>query len=372
MNKLTELINNKLNPFANWILIHLREKKEDLILFQPFLSSQRRSLFLIPVKIILILLFLTSGTFSLAKPQLSKSFRPQWLETLFQYENYYSTSNYNTSGQAVNLPSSGSFWASSEFDFSSRYVFSHRLAATGGLNFVNTQANQATITRYNGGLQTLRGGIEYKVPASFADFVIEGVVQSSLYKPDEASQKPLYGDGAHAMGGNFWMLQKFDAFYWHWKAGLLFRSDGLSGLFPYQVGFHWRTGSWTLSSLLDGAWSLTADTIGDTKRNNFLRRSNAGSMIYRSANPNSNKAYLQFKYDVTNQFGFNGGIGSTLFGRNSSNGASIFVGIDIHWQPIAITTGKAPFKNAVPSKSTNTGSDDDDDSNDSDDTPFAL
>lgn len=338
--------------------------------FPSLISPERSPLFLILPRIILTLLFSIPGTFSLANPQLSKSFRPQWLETLFQYENYYSTSNYNNTGQAVNLPSSGGFWVASEFDFSTRYAFSHRLAATGELNFVNAQANQATITRYNSGLQTLKGGIEYKIPASFADFVIEGVAQFSLYKPDEASQNPLYGDGAHAMGGNFWMLQKFDAFYWHWKAGLLFRSDGLSGLFPYQVGFHWKTGSWTLSTLLEGAWSLTADTVGDTRRNNFLRRRNAGSMVYRSANPNSNKMYLQFKYDATNQFGFNGGIGSTLFGRNSSNGTSYFVGVDIHWQPIAITSGKAPFKNAVPSKSTNTN--DDQHLNDSESIPFAL
>lgn len=341
-----------------------------MILFTLPLTKKRPSLLLIPIKIMISLLFLGSGSPLFAKPQLSKSFRPQWLETLFLYENYSSTSNYNTAGQAVGLPSSGSFWASSVFDFSSRYVFSHRLAATGGLNLVNTQANQATITRYNSGFQTLRGGLEYKIPATFADFIIEGVMLASLYKPNEASQKPLYGDGAHALGGNLWMLQKFNAIYWHWKAGLLFRSDGLSGLFPYQVGLHWRTGSWTLSTLLDGAWSLTADTVGDTKRNNFLRRSNAGSMIYRSANPNTNILNLQFKYDVTNQFGFNGGISSTLFGRNSSNGTSYFVGVDIHWQPIAITSGKAPFKNTVPSKSSTY--DDNDITENSNSTPFAL
>lgn len=318
------------------------------------------------------LLVVIGSSVVLAKPQLSKSFRPHWLETLFLYENYYSTSNYNTAGQAVALPSSGSFWASSGFDFSSRYVFSHRLAATGGFNLINTQANQATITRYNSGFQSLRGGLEYKIPATFADFIIEGVIQPSLYKPNEASQKPLYGDGAHSMGGNFWMLQKFNAIYWHWKAGLLFRSDGLSGLFPYQVGLHWHSSgsSWTLSTLLEGAWSLTADTAGDTNRNNFLRRSNAGSMIYRSANPNTNALNLQFKYEVTNQFGFNGGMSTTLFGRNSSNGTSYFVGVDIHWQPIAITSGKAPFKNAVPSKSS-TYDESDDNTESSDSTPFA-
>lgn len=344
-----------------------------MILLPSLLTRKGPLLFFTPIKVVMILLFLGSGSPLIAKPQLSKSFRPQWLETLFLYENYFSTSNYNTSGQAVSLPSSGSFWASSTFDFSSRYVFSHRLAATGGLNFINTQANQATITRYNGGFQTLKGGLEYKIPATFADFIIEGVLQASLYKPNESSQNPLYGDGAHAMGGNFWMLQRFGAFYWHGKAGLLFRSEGLSGLFPYQVGLHWRTKAWTLSSLLDGAWSLTADTVGDTKRNNFLRRSNAGSMIYRSANPNTNILNLQFKYDVTNQFGFNGGISSTLFGRNSSNGTSYFVGVDIHWQPISITSGKAPFKNAVPSKSsTYDNIDDGDNMENSDSTPFAL
>ena len=321
------------------------------------------------VIVIYLISYLVIYPVAKAKPQLSKSFRPYWVETLFQFENYYSTGNYNTSGKAVNLPSSNSFWASTGFDFAGRYVFSHRLAATTSLNHISAQANQATITRYNSGFQTLKGGIEYKIPTSYADYVAEGVIQLSLYKPNENTDLPLYGDGAQALGGNFSILQKFNALYWHGKAGLLFRSDGLSSLFPYQIGLHWKINSWTFSSVLEGAWSISPDTIGDTKRTNYLRRSNAGSMIYRSANPNSNFLDFQLKYDVTNQFGFNGGIGSSLFGRNSSNGNRYYVGIDIHWQPILTPSSKTPLKNTMPSMSSDH---DEGDLDNTESTPFSL
>jgi len=288
---------------------------------------------------------------SLAKPQLSKAFRPQWFETLVSYENYFSVSNYSSSGHSVALPSSGSFWSSSGFDFSSRYAFSYRLAATAGLNYITAQASQANVTRFNGGMQTLKGGVEYKIPTSYADFVAEGVVHASLYQPNENSTRPLYGDGAQVIGGHFWMLQRVGQLFWHGRAGLLFRSDGLSSLLPYQLGLHWRPGSWTFSSILEGSWSLLSDTAGDTQRNNYLRRSNVGSMIYRSANPITHSLDLQIKYDITQQFGFLGGMGMSLWGRNSSEGSRYFFAMDIHWPPVSIITNKNPLKNTLPSKS---------------------
>ncbi len=306
------------------------------------------------VKLILLspffIVFLVSPL--LAKPQLSKSFRPQWGETLLQFESYHSTANYDKTGKVAPLPSAGGFWASTGFDFAGRYVFSHRLAATTGLSFVNSQANQASTTRYNEGVQNFRGSIEYKIPSTFADFIAEGHFQLSLYKPNEAILKPLYGDGAHEGGGSFWILQKFGAFYWHGKAGLLFRSDGLSSHLPHQVGLHWRFSPWTLSSVLDGTIPISADTMGENQRHSYLQRSNAGSWMYRSANPTRYFLDFQMKYEVTNQFGFNGGWGTSILGKNSSHGTRFFIGIDIYWPPTATINNKSPLKNTLlPSKS---------------------
>lgn len=296
-----------------------------------------------------------------AKPQLSKSFRPFSAESLIQYSSYHSVANYNFLSQYESLSGTRSFWNSTGFDASGRYVFSSDYALNLNLNYNQVEANVGERTKYNSSLQTIKFGLEKKLSSTFADFILEGVGQLSLFKVNESSTRPLVGDGAHGLGGNIWVLQRvWSTIYWHAKAGLLFRSDNLSSLSPYQFGLHGQIGTLTLSSIIDGYFSIISDSTNISKRTTYLNKSNVGSLQYRSYNPNSLSLDLQAQWQVTDQFGLNGGFGRTLYGVNSSHGSQFFVGVDFHWQTSPRFKNANPFKNTLPSKSSNIPDSDED------------
>lgn len=299
------------------------------------------------MKKLLVILILSPLTLS-AKPRLGKFFRPWWSETILQYDVFHSVGNYDANGNSQSLPSSNSFWETTNFDFAGRYVFSSNWAMTTGLNYVNAQTFITNISNTNGGIQTIHGGIEYKFDIDGFDLGVEGVGLFTPYSVDLNSTKPIYGDGAQAFGGNLWMQQRFDSFYWHAKAGYLYRSEGLSSLLPYELGLHWRLGSLAIGAIAEGAWSLTADVETDLTRTSFLNRSSAGSLHFRSANPNSNMLDLQAKWNVTNQFALVAGGGTTLMGKNSSHGNHVFLAVDILWQVFTNEVEPSPLKNIAP------------------------
>lgn len=282
-----------------------------------------------------------------AKPQLSKTFRPWWTESLIQYDTFHSIGNYNSNGSLESLPSANSFWETTTLDYSGRYVFSPSFAMTAGINHVQTQANVSTTTKNNEGVQTLRGGIEYQLNTSLIDFVIEGVGNLSVYQVEASSTKPVYGDGAHSFGGNIWIVKKLGNLQWYGKAGYLYRTEGLSSLIPYQAGLNWRFGSWVLGAAAEGSWSVGQDSETESARKTFLNRTSVGSFNYRSYRPNTNVLDFQAKWNVTNQFGLIGGLGSTFLGRNTSDGSHFFVGLDIHWQVYQQPTENTPLRNAI-------------------------
>jgi hypothetical protein len=289
--------------------------------------------------------------FSSAKTQTIKAFRPWWSESLFQYETFHSIGNYDSAGRLESLPSSNSFWETSTLDYAHRYVFSRHFAMTAGINYVQVQGNVGQATKYNSGFQTLKGGIEYKLEADFADFLFEGTAGLALFRPNSSSTSPLYGDGAHSLGTNLWILKKMGGLQWLAKAGVLYRTEGLSSLLPYQLGVHWPVGNWLLGAVFDGATSITTDSQDETDRTNYLRRTSVGSLNYRSANPTANFLDLQFKWNATKQFALTGGVGNSLLGYSSADGRRIFVGVDIQWQVYLQPTEPMPFKNAVPKPS---------------------
>lgn len=295
----------------------------------------------------LALIALLTPLIASAKPHLSKAFRPWWTESLVHYDIFHSVGNYNSTGSPESLPSANSFWETSTFDYTGRYVFNSRWAMTAGINYVQAQANVSTTTKTNGGFQTLRGGLEHKLETSLADFVIEGVANLSAYQVESNSTKPVYGDGAHSFGGNIWLIKKLGNLQWYGKAGYLYRTEGLSGLIPYEAGLNCRVGNWVLSASAEGTGSVGQDAEDELTRITFLKRTSVGSFNYRSSNPNTNSLDLQAKWNVTNQFGFLGGLGNTFLGRNSSDGTHIFLGLDIHWQVYQQPIENNPLKNAT-------------------------
>lgn len=298
------------------------------------------------MKVFLISLFVSLG--ALAKPQLAKSFRPWWAENLLYYETFHTVGNYDSNGSLTSLPSSNSFWEFSAIDDSGRYTFNNNWAMTAGINYVRAQTTIGNNTSFNGGLQTLRGGLEYRFDIDFADFIVEGVGQYSIFQVDSSTTAPLYGDGAHGLGGNLWFIKKLGGFLLQGKAGYLYRTQGLSSLIPYQIGFFWRPGNWSLGALVDGFISSQADQESERFRNSFLAKTNAQSLYFRSANPNSNFLDLQAKWNPTSQFSVYGGVGKNFMGRNSSEGTRIFIGFDLVWQVFQPKIEKSPMKNIIP------------------------
>jgi hypothetical protein len=297
------------------------------------------------IKLSIVLLLSYSAAF--AKPQLNKSFRPWWNESLFYYDTYHSIGNFNATGNPESLPSSNSFWEKTSFEYANRYVYNRTWAMTASINHVQAQSSIATNTKFNGGFQTLKGGVEYKLDSEVADFILEGVGHWSLFAVDPNSIKPVYGDGSHALGGNFCFQKRISSLFWGGKLGFLYRTEGLSSLVPYQLGLGLRFGNLHLSGTIDGSISVGQDQETTANRHNFLNRTNAGSLHYRSANPNSNSVDFQAKWNVTNQFGFIGGVGNNFLGKNSSDGAHYFVGLDVRWQVYQQPTESNPLKNAV-------------------------
>ncbi len=316
------------------------------------MSAANKSFLTLFLFCVLTIIFFETPEKSEGKPQVGKSFRPHTAESLVQYNSFHSIANYNSNGKYESLPGVSSFWNSSSFDFAGRYVFDHDFAMNMTLNYNQVEANVGDLTKYSSSLQTLKIGMEKKIDSSVADFILEGVGQVSLLNINESSVRPPAGDGAHGFGGNIWILQRlWSTIYWHGKAGVLFRSEGLSGLAPYQLGLHGQIGSLTLSSILDGYFSLTPDSSTQAKRTTYLNKSSVGSYNYRSYNPNALYLDLQAQWQVTEQFGLNGGFGRTLFGKNSSHGTQFFIGVDIQWQTSQTFKPHNPFKNTMPSKS---------------------
>lgn len=283
-----------------------------------------------------------------AKPLLGKNFRPGWSEGAFGYDVFHSVGNYNSSGDVQSLPAANSYWETTNFEFAGRYTFTHSLAMTIGANYLSSQAYLTNFSQSTGGLQTLRGAMEYRFDSTTADIGIEGVGLLSVYGVDQNSTKPLYGDGAHGVGGNLWFLQRYDNLQIHAKVGFLYRTAGLSSLLPYEVGAHWRFGDLLLGAVGEGAWSLGQDQESDVYRTSLLNRTSAGSMNFRSANPNFNFIDLQAKWYATNQFSVTGGVGTTWMGRNYAQGNRYFLGIDILWQVYRQNVEKSPLKNIIP------------------------
>lgn len=265
-----------------------------------------------------------------------------------QYEVYHSAGNYSSAGRLESLPTSNSFWEATPYTFDGRYAFSPTMAMTAGVNYVQVQSNIANTTKQNAGFQTLQLGLEYKLTSQVIEVIAEGVGQLAMFSVDESSTRPVYGDGAHAIGGNLWLIKRWGPIQLKGRGGFLFRTDGLSGLIPYQLGAAWRIKNWTLGVMTEGAWSTMNDSEGENKRTAFLTRANGGSLHYRSANPSPNIIDVQARWDLTNQFSFVGGMGNNFTGRNSSDGARYFVGMDLRWQVFQPRVDQPILRNALP------------------------
>jgi hypothetical protein len=199
-----------------------------------------------------------------------------------------------------------------------------------------------------GGLQTFQGALEYKLNVEFAEMVLAVEGRGSLLSVNQNSTSPIYGDGAHSAGGSVWIGKDFGYFHGYGKAGFLHRTEGLSSLLPYRLGLDWRWEKLTLGAVAEGEISLGADAEGDSYRQALLNRSNVGSLHFRSANPISNTVDVQAKWNATSQFAIFGGIGTTMKGRNSSEGSRYFLGFDLQWQVFQQPIEAPPFRNIVP------------------------
>lgn len=307
-----------------------------------------------PHLIVLIPILTFSLSLSLAaeaKMHASKIFQPHNMEALFQYGSIHSISNFNAKSLGESLPGANSFWHATNYNFIGRYVFDHEFAVHFDLNYVQVQANVGDFTKFSESLQTLSTGIEKRLNARTMDIILEGVAQLSLFNVNEKSTRPIIGDGAHGFGGNIWFMQRvWSTIYWHARSGILFRTEGLSGLLPYQAGIHWQSDELTLSTLWDGYFSITPDSKSENDRRTFLNRSSVGSYQYRSANPSLGTLNFQAKWNATEQFNVFAEMGKTLVGRNSGQETHFFIGAGLNWQTSPQYIETNPLKNTLPSK----------------------
>ena len=295
---------------------------------------------------LLVILILSPLTL-LAKPSLGKFFRPGWSETAFSYETFHSIGNYDANGNLQSLPASNSFFKTEQLNLAGRYIFTPHWAFSAGLSHVNAQSYVTNFSQSNGGLQNVHGSLEYRFELPSFDLGVAAEGLASLYRADEQSSKPLYGDGAHGFGGSLWFAKRTESFLWSGKFGYLYRSEGLSSVLPYELGVRWHWEALSLGAIGHGYWSALQDTSTDLQRHSLLNRNNAGSLHYRSANPSSSILDLEVRWNATEQFALVGGTGFTWSGRNASQGSRIFVGFNLAWQVIRPTIEKSPLKNVI-------------------------
>lgn len=287
-----------------------------------------------------------------ARPPVSVSLRPQWMETSLRYEMRHSAGNYNAEGRNVSLPSANSFWQGRFLGVQGRYSFSPYWAVVGEIQAAEVQANVASSTKTNGGFQSFGAGLQNRSRLGRTDLIFEILAQGALLTVEPTSVAPIYGDGAHSGGGKIWLLHPIGNTQIYGSVGYLYRSDDLSGLAPYSAGLRWRVGSFVFGGGLEGVWSINEDLERQSQRITFLNRTSGGSFSFRSWNPDLHGAEAYARWDWSRQMAVTAGLGQSFMGRNSAQTTLAFLTLDIRWQVFQRDVRDRLFKNAEPSDST--------------------
>ncbi len=269
------------------------------------------------------------------------------LESQIHWETFYTNANYNDNVELKTLTPSGTFLRNYNMDLKFRLISNSNSGWKWGAQGTAINAQSPQVTKNRSALTALWFGIDHRFETSSVEFIVDGDFIISPYRVDVNQTDAVAGDGANILQGKLLVQKKWPSLIGYLYGGYVFRDSGMSDYVPVGLGLQWGIYDWILGSELKGALLSIEDDqykAATSKRHVLLNKTNMGSFKYYSTNPEWFTGEVNLKFKLTDQFAFTGGVGTTLVGRNYSQGTFVYLGLDMQW-PAFLETPKG--KSAV-------------------------
>ncbi len=235
---------------------------------------------------------------------------------------FKTTSNFLPDGSKLKLPSGNQFQSINSL-IGARYVFFDDLGLFGKMGVGNAESKDSLSTRTNSTVSHVLIGADYRI-FKFDAWTVTALLSYSqaLEKISATTDSALNNDGANEVKAFLESSYKLGDFVPYAKAGINYRSEGLSTLFLYTLAAEIRSTSLAGGAAINGLMSIKDDektnTPGD--REAITNRVNGGSKRYDSINPNLTDLEIYLKYKMYNDLVFKLTTSYTLAGSNSAEG----------------------------------------------------
>lgn len=257
-------------------------------------------------------------------------------------QNFFSDSNYTAGGgEFIGLPQNGNYFASRN-RFMGAYTLksgiqlrsSLDLSMAGIKNDVRDESSM-TLSGWNFGLvyPFLKNG-----PYSLT-WELSGHL--SLDTLEAGRTEPLGHDGVHFVQTHMRLLRTFGLLGLFTQHGLYFPTEGLAGLWYWNLGAEYQFQQLILSAQLEGYSTVIDDTYTDqpSQRANVLGAANGGSFAFHTVNPQRLDLRAIAEFQLTERWTLPVSLLRTLNGQHSAAGFELAAGL--RWQARAPGAKKA-------------------------------
>lgn len=250
------------------------------------------------------------------------------------YSYFKTEGNYSSTGNTA-LVRNG-VYSQMQGDLMAIYDWQPDWRFTVGANAAYAESDDGVYTRNNSGLNEGYLSAQKWYESGPFDIAPQGDFYFPFWRPDEANDEVLVGEGGMRLRGGawgFWPLGTYKPFAY---LGFEYRDGGRAFLLPYEAGIKFKFPRFWLQASFRGFETVVDDSNTDNQivRESYLRTVNAGSLKFYSINPSGSEAAAEAGATF-GQIGVLAGFAISVNGNNSADGWTAYGGLS--WTPVIVS-----------------------------------
>ncbi len=242
--------------------------------------------------------------------QLDLNSQFEYTKANFDADSTYKGLEHNNSLKIMNL------------DLGARWVPLHKIGFFSRLWLNNVDSVTNGVTRSNSILGDMQFGFDTLIKFGEYEMIPSIELNIPMNRIDYYTDEALAHEGSQNVKTVLLFRKNYTGYLGYGKLGLDFRDEGRSHLLPWGLGVSWKLNSYDVGVELSGFQSITYDSKSETAnvKTDLTDRVNGGSFKFFNVNPHQTDLRTWVNYRLDPDFIFGAGIGTTLFGRNTSSG----------------------------------------------------
>lgn len=279
-----------------------------------------------------------------------KTYEPRTFEVGAGVSYFESTSNFNSSGNKVNLLSTNKYTLIDSV-LESRYVFPGAWSVSAAAGVSNAESKNTDFVRTNSVLNMVSVGADYMVYRGFMDLIPEFTFKYSLDPISTTQDTVMTNEGVMELTAMLRAQNNYSWFSYYLGAGYSYRAER-SGLLPWNVGAGIKWGHQSfIGAELSGFQTISDDGDKGTlesARYALIQRVNGGSYKFYSVNPSAIQAGVNLDVAFSRAFIIKSSFTTAMSGQNYANGMTISLGLTVLFD--ALMNKSYQYENPKPVK----------------------